>query len=46
LNGKKLEVPIKRILSGTPLEDAVSAGSVANPASLDYFSRLFDHPKP
>jgi acetoacetyl-CoA synthetase len=46
LNGKKLEVPIKRILSGTPLEEAVSAGSVANPASLDYFSRLFAHPDP
>ena len=41
LNGKKLEVPIKRILTGTPLEKAVSTGAVANTASLDFFSRLF-----
>ncbi len=37
LNGKKLEVPVKRILSGVPLEKAASAAALANPQSLDYF---------
>ena len=34
LNGKKLEVPVKRVLEGRPLSGAVSEGAVANPASL------------
>jgi acetoacetyl-CoA synthetase len=34
LSGKKLEVPIKRILSGIPVEEAVSKGAVANPETL------------
>ncbi len=34
LNGKKLEVPVKRLLQGQPLAGAVSEGAVANPASL------------
>ena len=34
LNGKKLEVPVKRLLMGQPLAGAVSEGSVANPTSL------------
>ena len=37
LNGKKLEVPVKRLLLGEPLEEAVSAGAVANPDSLTAF---------
>ncbi|WP_286231794.1 acetoacetate--CoA ligase [Neobacillus mesonae] len=37
LNGKKLEVPIKKILMGTPVEKAVNAGSLANPDSLNFF---------
>jgi acetoacetyl-CoA synthetase len=37
LSGKKLEVPIKRILTGTPPEIAASRGSLANPESLDAF---------
>jgi acetoacetyl-CoA synthetase len=35
LNGKKLEVPVKRLLMGTPIERAVNAGTIANPAALD-----------
>ncbi|MDP9251307.1 MAG: acetoacetate--CoA ligase, partial [Chloroflexota bacterium] len=38
LSGKKLEVPIKRILTGTPPEVAASRGSLANPESLDAFA--------
>jgi acetoacetyl-CoA synthetase len=34
LNGKKLEIPVKRLLMGRPLAGAVSEGAVANPASL------------
>jgi acetoacetyl-CoA synthetase len=37
LSGKKLEVPIKRILGGTPPDEAASRGSLANPESLDAF---------
>ena len=34
LNGKKLEVPVKRLLAGQPMSSAVSEGAVADPASL------------
>ena len=40
LNGKKLEVPVKKILSGTPPEDAASRDSLSNPDSLDDFAEL------
>jgi acetoacetyl-CoA synthetase len=37
LSGKVLEVPVKRILTGTPAEEAASRESLANPEALDYF---------
>ncbi len=37
LNGKKMEVPIKRILMGVPPEKALSVDSMSNPRSLDFF---------
>jgi acetoacetyl-CoA synthetase len=40
LSGKVLEVPVKRILMGTPADQAASRDSLANPASLDYFVEL------
>ncbi len=40
LSGKVLEVPVKRILMGEPPERAASRDSLANPASLDYFTEL------
>ncbi len=40
LNGKRIEVPIKRILSGVPPERAVSAGAITNPAALAHFAAL------
>lgn len=40
LSGKKLEVPAKRILTGTPAEKAASIGALADPSSLDAFERL------
>jgi acetoacetyl-CoA synthetase len=40
LSGKVLEVPVKKILMGTPPAMAASIDSLANPASLDYFVGL------
>ena len=40
LSGKVLEVPVKRILTGTPPGEAASRESLANPAALDYFVSL------
>jgi acetoacetyl-CoA synthetase len=40
LNGKKLEVPVKKILSGTPPDEAASRDSLSNPDSLDHFADL------
>jgi acetoacetyl-CoA synthetase len=37
LSGKVLEVPVKRILMGTPVDRAASRDSLANPAALDWF---------
>jgi acetoacetyl-CoA synthetase len=40
LSGKKLEVPVKRLLNGVPLEDALTLASVADPDSLGPFLTL------
>jgi len=37
LSGKKLEVPVKRILIGTPPDRAASRDSLSDPTSLDAF---------
>jgi acetoacetyl-CoA synthetase len=39
LTGKKLEVPVKRLLAGVPLDRAVSLAAVANPEALAPFIR-------
>jgi len=39
-SGKKLEVPIRKILLGHPVEKVVNRGSVANPDSINYFIEL------
>jgi acetoacetyl-CoA synthetase len=41
LNGKKLEIPVKRVLAGVPLVEAVSEGAMANPKSIDFFVDMF-----
>jgi len=38
LSGKKLEVPVRRILLGTPVADAADPDALANPEVLRYFS--------
>jgi acetoacetyl-CoA synthetase len=35
LTGKKLEVPVRRLLLGVPLEEAVNTSAMADPAALD-----------
>ena len=40
LSGKVLEVPVKKILTGTPPDQAASRESLANPQALDYFVDL------
>ena len=37
LTGKKMEVPVRRILMGVPLEKAANRDAAANPHALDYF---------
>jgi acetoacetyl-CoA synthetase len=40
LNGKKMEVPVKRMFAGVPLERAANLHAVANPDALEFFARL------
>jgi acetoacetyl-CoA synthetase len=40
LSGKILEVPVKRILMGHPVESVISRDAIANPSSLDPFIAL------
>jgi acetoacetyl-CoA synthetase len=40
LTGKKMEVPVRKLLLGMPREKVASADSMANPASLEFFVRL------
>ena len=37
LSGKKLEVPVRKILLGTPVEQAANPDALANPETLQYF---------
>jgi acetoacetyl-CoA synthetase len=38
LSGKKLEVPVRRILQGTPVAAAADPDALANPEVLRYFA--------
>ncbi len=37
ISGKKMEVPVKKILLGQPVEKAANRDSMGNPGSLDWF---------
>ena len=37
ITGKKMEVPVRRILSGVPVGKAANRATMANPDSLDFF---------
>ena len=43
LSGKKLELPIKRLLLGQPLEQSVHPDTLANPESLLWFGEFARH---
>jgi acetoacetyl-CoA synthetase len=40
INGKKCEVPVKRVLAGVPVDRAVSKGALADPSSIAAFVEL------
>jgi acetoacetyl-CoA synthetase len=40
LSGKKMEVPIRKILLGFPVEDAANLGAMRNPESIEFFVDL------
>jgi acetoacetyl-CoA synthetase len=40
LSGKKVEVPIKKLLMGMPVEKAVSADAMSNPQTIQYFLEI------
>ncbi|WP_030620016.1 acetoacetate--CoA ligase [Streptomyces achromogenes] len=40
LTGKRIEVPVKRLLQGTPLDKAVNPGSIDNLALLAFYEKL------
>ncbi len=40
LTGKKMEVPVRKILMGAVVEKAANRDAMSNPASLDYFIRF------
>jgi acetoacetyl-CoA synthetase len=44
--GKKLEVPVKRLLQGATMEQALSRDAVDNPELLDFYARLTPPRKP
>lgn len=39
LTGKKMEVPVRRILTGTPVEKAANRDAMRNPDAVDFFVR-------
>ena len=40
LSGKKMEVPIRKILLGMEAQETVNRGAMRNPAALDFFIDL------
>jgi len=42
LTGKKMEIPVRRILTGTPVEKAASPDAMKNPSAIRLFAALKD----
>ena len=40
LTGKKMEIPVRKILLGTPVEKAASVDAMSNPHSVNYFVKI------
>ena len=45
LTGKKMEVPVKRLLQGRPLADVAAAGATADPSALNWFAEFAESPE-
>jgi acetoacetyl-CoA synthetase len=43
ISGKKVEVPIKKILMGDNCNDVVSKDSLRNPESLNWFIEFYEN---
>lgn len=43
ISGKKMEAPVKKILSGIPIEKAANLDAMKNPKSLDIFAQIRLH---
>jgi acetoacetyl-CoA synthetase len=43
LTGKRLEVPIKKLLAGGPLEKAANIASVDNPDALRWYAQFAEN---
>lgn len=41
LTGKKMEIPVRKILLGVPVEKAASVDAMSNPESIEYFIQLY-----
>lgn len=46
LTGKKMELPVRKLLLGTPAERVASPDSMANPSSFEYFVRFAEQLNP
>src|SRR5262249_34559020 len=42
MTGKKLELPVKRILTGTPVTDVVSRDALVDPTAIEAFAAYAD----
>jgi acetoacetyl-CoA synthetase len=45
ISGKKMEVPVKRLLEGEPLERVADPGAMADPSAMDAFVAMTAHPR-
>ncbi|MGB0444255.1 MAG: hypothetical protein ACPGFK_05455 [Flavobacteriaceae bacterium] len=41
ISGKKVEIPVKRLLQGEKLEDVVSLDALRNPNAMQWFLKQF-----
>jgi acetoacetyl-CoA synthetase len=40
LTGKKMEIPVRRLLMGEPIEKVASKDAMKNPAALEWFAEF------
>lgn len=46
LTGKKMELPVRKILMGSPVEKAASRDAMISPGALDWFVQFREHHEP